>query len=640
MQFLTPIAFIGALVAIPILLLYMLRLRRREVVVSSNFLWGQIIQDKEANTPWQRLRRNLLLLLQLLILACLVLALARPFITVPSVSSGKTALLLDASASMNATDENGRTRWEVARERALDIINAMGPSDTLSLILVGTIAEPLTPYTNDVNELRAALNAASPTVGRGDWETALIIAAAGAAGAENFNIIIISDGRIGDVGALGASLPEPIYLPVGQSASNIGLSALAVASQAGNTSQLFAQVVNYGPVPAETSLVIKFDGVPTLSRTETIAPDSRHDFVFNIAQPFALIEAEVIPRADSLDYLTLDNIGWIIRRATQTRRILLLSEENIFIEQVLRSLPNVQLFRGDITRPTLPSQTYDVYIFNNYLPDTLPQGDMFIINPPSDTPLFTVGGTTNAANNIITIQNGNPLVAFVDFDTVNIRNFKIVRDSGWAETLIAADGGPLLLAGVESGRQIALLSFDVRDSDLPLQISWPILIANLMEWFTPSDIIQTPNTLTIGSAVTIRPPVDANRVRVALPDGQTRDFPIVGDTLTFAESNQLGIYEVSAYRDETPLQSALFAVNFFATDESNIAPVAVEDLRFGGNPIQANDRSEISQREFWPWAAFFGLVILLIEWYVYHQRLRVPTLFSASTRRVEQRPAR
>ncbi|HLU10946.1 MAG TPA: BatA domain-containing protein, partial [Oceanobacillus sp.] len=103
MSFLAPLAFLGALLAIPIILLYMLRLRRREVVVSSTFLWQQILRDREANTPWQRLRRNLLLFLQLLILAALVLGLARPYVIVPAVSAGQIAVLLDASASMNAT---------------------------------------------------------------------------------------------------------------------------------------------------------------------------------------------------------------------------------------------------------------------------------------------------------------------------------------------------------------------------------------------------------------------------------------------------------------------------------------------------------------------------------------------------------
>ena len=84
MQLLTPLALAGGLLALPVILLYMLRLRRQEIEVSSIMLWQQLLQDTEANTPWQRLRRNLLLLLQLLILAALVFALARPFITVPA----------------------------------------------------------------------------------------------------------------------------------------------------------------------------------------------------------------------------------------------------------------------------------------------------------------------------------------------------------------------------------------------------------------------------------------------------------------------------------------------------------------------------------------------------------------------------
>src|SRR5688572_3808621 len=115
MTLLTPYALFAALLIIPILMLYMLRLRRREMMVSSHFLWRQVLQDTEANTPWQRLRRNLLLLLQLLILAFLVLALARPAQVVETLSAGRTVLLLDASASMNAADVDGTTRFEAAK---------------------------------------------------------------------------------------------------------------------------------------------------------------------------------------------------------------------------------------------------------------------------------------------------------------------------------------------------------------------------------------------------------------------------------------------------------------------------------------------------------------------------------------------
>src|ERR1041385_9408348 len=104
MQFLTPFGFFLALLAIPIGLLYMLKLRRKQVQVSSTFLWMQLLRDQQANAPWQKLKRNLLLILQLLILAALVIAFARPAVQVPAVATGSVIVLLDASASMHATD--------------------------------------------------------------------------------------------------------------------------------------------------------------------------------------------------------------------------------------------------------------------------------------------------------------------------------------------------------------------------------------------------------------------------------------------------------------------------------------------------------------------------------------------------------
>src|SRR6478672_1517594 len=77
---LEPAALLLAALAVPIILFYMLRLRRQEITISSSMLWRQVTQDRQANAPWQKLRRNLLLYLQLLALALLALALARPFV--------------------------------------------------------------------------------------------------------------------------------------------------------------------------------------------------------------------------------------------------------------------------------------------------------------------------------------------------------------------------------------------------------------------------------------------------------------------------------------------------------------------------------------------------------------------------------
>ncbi|HEX2053738.1 MAG TPA: BatA domain-containing protein, partial [Actinomycetota bacterium] len=100
-----PAALWGLALAIPILVTYMLRTRRPRQVVASTFLWGEATRNVAATRPFQRLRPSVLLLLQLLLLAALVLALARPFRSTLGVGGSHLVLVVDASGSMLATDE-------------------------------------------------------------------------------------------------------------------------------------------------------------------------------------------------------------------------------------------------------------------------------------------------------------------------------------------------------------------------------------------------------------------------------------------------------------------------------------------------------------------------------------------------------
>src|SRR5512137_2507772 len=122
MNFLAPLAFLLAALLPVIIVMYLLRLRRTEHVVSSVYLWRRIVRDVEANAPWQRLRRNLLLILQLLFLATLIFALARPFTWVEGIAGQAAILILDASASMSATDVTP-SRLEAAKDQAHQLVD-------------------------------------------------------------------------------------------------------------------------------------------------------------------------------------------------------------------------------------------------------------------------------------------------------------------------------------------------------------------------------------------------------------------------------------------------------------------------------------------------------------------------------------
>lgn len=636
MSFLAPLAFFGLLIAIPILLLYMLRLRRREVVISSTFLWQQVLQDREANTPWQRLRRNFLLLLQLLILALMVLALARPYVTVPAYSAGRTVVLLDASVSMNAQDTASGSRFEEAKARALEIIATLGADNAMSIIRVAEQPEVLAPYTTDRELLRQAVASAQPGTGSADWLAALTLASAGGAATEDFTVIVIGDGGLGEADNLPAiSIPGQVrFLQVGESSENIAIGALATRSLPGQPAQLFTQITNYGDVDAEIIFSLRIDEefTPIVSERYTIPAGGTLPIVSGAAlgEEISTLSANIVTSVNSQtrDLLEDDNVAWTTVQNAVQRRVLLFSSGNLFLEQMLASIPGVEIVRSEPARP-IPTQPYDLYIFDGTVPDTLPNGDMWFINPPEPTTLFAVGGEILNPG-AVEANTNDPRMAFVDFGAVNVLKYRQITDRGWGTVLARAGSDPLLLAGEDSGRQVAVLAFDLRDSDLPLQIAFPVLVSNLLDWFTPGEIIATEASINVGGTVTFNPPLNTDSLRVTLPDASVREFELERNTIIYTDTQQTGLYTVDALQGATLIASQKFAVNLFTPLESDITP---RQISIGGQTVTSSVTEELGQIEFWTWFGLLALVVLIIEWIVYYRRLQVPTVGGMVTRR-------
>ena len=83
------------------------KLRRQPLEVPSTYLWKKSIEDLHVNSLWQRLRQNLLLFLQLLLIALAMLALLRPGWEGTKLDGNRFIFLVDNSASMSATDVDG-----------------------------------------------------------------------------------------------------------------------------------------------------------------------------------------------------------------------------------------------------------------------------------------------------------------------------------------------------------------------------------------------------------------------------------------------------------------------------------------------------------------------------------------------------
>lgn len=626
MAFLTPLFLLLGLLAIPIILLYMLRLRRREVVVSSTLLWQKLLRDREANAPWQRLRRNLLLILQLLILAALVLALARPFIPVPSVVTGSVVVLLDGSASMQATDVVPN-RFTAAKEEVASWIDDLGGNERMTLILVGQTPTVLLSASNDPNALHEALAAAEPAPGEVDWAAALALASGAAQGFEDARIVVVSDGTLPEE---VPPLPvDVVYVPVGESGQNLALTALATRRSSTGMPELFASVDNFGTVDQEALLSVDLNGTLFDARRVAVAAGEARNFTWELPEETTTIAARLSEQTE--DYLARDDRAWAVYEGGVSNRVLLVTDGNIFLEQAYTSLPGIEVFRvtPEAGLEEVADESFDLYVFDGVpLPDEPPESDLLIINPqpsgePGTTaePLLTVNGTFSATT--VTRLADSPLLQFVAWSGVDIREAKAVS-APWAQTLIEAEGGPLLLTGERNGYRVAILTFALQDSDLPLQIAFPVLIANITNWLTPGRAFDTPSGVRPGEPVAITPGASTTAVLVEKPDGTRWRETVTESAVIFDESEQLGLYRVILRDAGGDRPAGRFAINLFAAQESAIQPAPT--LQLGQATVTAAGEEDVGQRELWPWLAGLAFLILIIEWWVHFRGARLPEI--------------
>ena len=676
MGFVAPLAFLGLLFGPLILAMYLLRLRRKETVVASTLLWRGFVADLEANAPWQRLRRSLLLLVQLLLVGVLVFLAARPVVERPAGLARDLVVVVDVSASMAATDV-APNRLAAAKEAAIDALADLPAGGTVSVIAAGRTARVVANATSDRARARAAIAGIEPTAARGDLGDALRLAAALAARSADAEILVATDGA-GPVPTVRLDVPVRV-LAVGRARHNQAIVAVAVrAAPSGVGRSLFVSVANTDIEAAERRLIVSAGGVPIEARDLFLDPQTRTEVVVDdLPAGIGFVEVTLGPgaRADPNrppDDLALDDRAWAVVPEARLRRILLVSEGDPYLETALAYLPGTELYGvrpadyGPATHPEL----FDLVVFEATLPAQLPNRPILAIAPPRSSPLGEVTGTLTEPG-IGRLDPGEPLLRYVDLSTVHIAEAKRLVLPEWARSVIPGPGGaPLLYAGNRGGLRTAVLAFEPRRSDLPLQVAFPILVANLAGELMGAD--EGPiQPLAPGDPVELPIPDGAAGLRVERPDGSVHELvPATAEarTVTYAATELLGIYTVTpvglpaaspgpsgsagptaspgASPTGSPTASPTgspggspiaspsppsavdptaprrFAVDLLDVGESTIAPGSAANLEALGQPRPDPDVAAArppARDEIWPWLAALALAGLLVEWLVYER---------------------
>jgi Ca-activated chloride channel family protein len=436
-------------------------------------------------------------------------------------------------------------------------------------------------------------------------------------------VVIFSDGAFPEV--LPPLPGEVRFVGVGGEQGNLAVTALATREGSGGP-QAFVRVSNFSSVDVQTSVELFADAVLFDVRRLSVPAHGSADLALaDLPYDLRVLQARIAGE----DALSLDDAGWAVRAPAGSGRVLLVSDGNLFLERALDMLPNVEMTRLSPDR-SLPTEPYDLVVTDGVFTGTLPGGSVWLVDPQpatlaeaqDDFPLRVGGVFTQTA--IARVATDDPLLRYVDLADVHVLRARMVEPPPGSRVLVEAQGGPLLFVSERPEGRLAALTFDLQDSDLPLNVAFPILTANLSEWLlsVPGAGVGARGGLAAavrpGDPVPIQRHPEAAEIVVSDPAGTRHRIDVAEEDPIFAATDQLGLYLVEQLdRSGDVLEATFLPVNLFDEVESNIAPREV--LRIGSAEVRVGAQLEQGRREFWPWVTGLALGVLVVEWWAYQR---------------------
>lgn len=609
MNFLAPTAFAFA-AAIPVVIVFYLLKRKRVVrLVSSTLLWQQFLAETQASAPFQKLRKNWLLILQIILLVLAVLALARPYFAARTQPAQLRVVILDASASMQATDEIP-SRFEKARSEALKWVDSLANNDQMVILQAGANTEVKQSATSEKAALRRALQGCTCSDGPTRLVSALRMAESLVRDQRGAEVHLFSDGAVPELSEFDNKGLPLVFHRVGKSSNNLGITALDVRANPEDPHQraVYASVANFSTNSVQTDLELLLDDRLLETRPLNIPAGETSPQVFLAAQPR---DGVFTLRLTAKDDLAADNEASIVSLLPKPVKVLLVTRGNRLLEKALRAAANVELAQSnDLTDPALG---FDFVVLDGVVPTVWPKGNVLAIHVVNTNWISEV--TRIEGPPIVDWRSAHPLLRYAGLDNVQIAESLGAKAPTWAVSLVDSPQAPLILAGDLGRQRIIWIGFDVLESNWPLRVSFPIFIANAVEWLNPANAKGGQLLVKAGDAFRLGLGRPENEAQVTLPNGQVKRLTIDpnANELVFGETYKQGIYRLRLGTNET-----IFCVDLLDAAESNIKPR--EELKLGNYTRIAATTRQRTNMELWRSIAGLGLLVLLVEWWYYHRR--------------------
>jgi len=622
----------------PLILFYFLKLRRPRLDISSLALWKQVISDQRVNSPFQRFKRNLLLLLQILLLCALAFAAMQPFWPSGADRAQHIPILIDCSASMGALDQpGGESRLDAAKAEVTKLIDNLLPSQRLSLIAVDNTARRLTDFTDNQRVLHDALRQLEVRPVPSRLEDGLRMAQALTRVAAVNSVVLITDGNVPR--DIDFELPFRLsYQKLPSAGPNLGITDFnarrtksgwdvfariegVVAGAPKNApSQPATEQTDSKDKPAGPSTLVE---VELLQNGETLKRDSvsvtagdAARFSFQIGtQSAASLELRIRP--DQFDSLELDNHAYLELPAPRPLLVYCPPEMTSY-RHALEALKELDLYpREGKTDPVAVDLRFTDQALN-----VGPKSRVTVHTGVVPSDLQPLVAVEEELADVVDWNRTAPLLRHVQLLDVQIGDNPVSqpgigeRDYELAGYEILAQGakGPLILERPSNTGVDYFLLFHTDHSSLPYRVGFPIFVANAAQIALERAALSEARSWPTGTL----PPqkVDPDlEFTIDEPKGHSDTVRSSSDgTLSGVAATDAGRYVI---RQGTQPVTSL-GVSLLAASETQLA--TVDKLQFPETSVTTSTDLVHTDRPLWGWFVWAGMALLLGEWWYFQRR--------------------
>jgi hypothetical protein len=665
LEFANPGGWWWLLLAVPIALLYILKIRLRRQRVSTLLFWDQLFDEKKPRFWWQRLRHLLSLLLQLVFLLLLVAALVDPLWSWQKSRQRRIVLVVDNSASMQATEADATTRLDQAKRAARALVQSLRGGDRMAILSAGGRPQVAIGMTNHQRSLLSAIEALPATDGPTDVLSAVAVAQRLLADQEQEGeVVVLSDGCFEDAQQL-ISNPQVTLYGVGDPRDNIGITRYQVRRSVLDAVgyQVLIDVTNFSEEQRSCRVELNLEDELVDVIPLELAPGATETRIVDHTSPSG---GRLIATLDVDDALATDDSAIAVLPTRTPVPVVLVTESNLFLQSVLEAIPLVDL--RIVAEPPPAAPANGILVLDRKVPQQLPRGRVMVVDPQSSCDAWTLGESIPQPI-VASVDADSPLTQHVRLDNVLFPAARLLQFSADYEALIQDPlDQPLFARLRRPGGDIVVLTCSLEKGDLPLRIAFPVLMKNTLEWFQ-GDSVELRPAVSSGQMVYVNLPairetrktdssgnsaqedgnameqINGNVAKVeqaetepkqnlVLVSPSQRTIPIAtsAQRATLGPLLETGLWTVrpEAETDEQPAPRAPDNSNIATLEDAhtisiacNLADAAESDLRPRAEltDIGSLHMLALGGRSLWFYLTLLAAGLIVTEWWLYQRRI-------------------